>query len=176
MYSQNLQRQRTGHAFAALGTLGAMLLLPYLVHLIPPQGGVPLGARLLPIFFAPLIAVFLFDLRSAIVAALLAPVLNYLIIGSPNPAMVVLLTIELVVFCVAAYLLCRQKPGLVIIGPVAYVTAVAAAALVQLVVSVTPMPALTFFVSSISNALPGMLILLIINIVLVRYFKAPDAR
>ena len=42
---------------ATLLTVAATFLLPFFVHLLPPVGGVPMGARLLPLFFAPFLAV-----------------------------------------------------------------------------------------------------------------------
>ena len=175
MNTRSLQKHKYGQIFAVIVTVGTMLLLPYLVHLITPQAGVSLGARLLPLFYAPLLAVILFDLRTAIIAAFTAPLLNHLIIGSPTLEMAVILTIEVVVFCVVASLLYRQWPRLVIIAPAAYISAVLAAALTLLIGPLLPVPALTFFISSISNALPGMLILLLINIVLVQYISERNA-
>jgi hypothetical protein len=90
--------------------------------------------------------------------------------------MVVLLTIEIVVFSVTASLLFRRFPRLAVVGPLSYVTAVATAALFLLLQPLPPLQASTFFVSSLSNAVPGMLILLILNILLVRYSRERDAR
>ncbi|MDO9128438.1 MAG: hypothetical protein Q7U34_01085 [Anaerolineales bacterium] len=57
MFNFTVLRRRSNLQIpAALVTLGLMWLFPFLVHLIPSIGTVPLGARLLPIFYAPLLA------------------------------------------------------------------------------------------------------------------------
>ena len=56
--------------------LAATMLLPVLFHLIPPVRDVPMGARLLPLFYAPLVAVLLFRPHVGLIAAALAPMLN----------------------------------------------------------------------------------------------------
>lgn len=171
MFTETLQKHKYGQISAAVATLAAMILLPYLVHLIAPTAGVPLGARLLPIFYAPLVAVFLFDWKTAVAASLLAPILNHLITGSPAQGMVLLLTIEVVVFCLVVALLARRWPRLFLTGPLAYLTAVAAASLTLLIIPLLPSPAVAFFTTSVVNALPGLLILLLINIILIQLIK-----
>jgi len=41
--------------------LAMAIALPFAVHLIPVEGSVPVGARLLPVFLAPLIALYFFQ-------------------------------------------------------------------------------------------------------------------
>ena len=60
--------------------VGVAVALPLLIHLIPYQA-VPWGARLLPMFYAPLLGVILYRLSAGIVPALLAPILNLAITG-----------------------------------------------------------------------------------------------
>jgi len=73
------------------------VLLQVLIHLIP-SGNVPAGAYLLPLFYAPFIAVLFFRLQVGIVVALLSPLCNYLITGNPVPELLGVITIELVAF------------------------------------------------------------------------------
>src|SRR5687767_7770331 len=94
-----LRQNRLLQIPATLVTLGLMWLIPVLVHLIPPFGdGTPLGVRLLPIFYAPLLAVFLFHPVVAVLASLAMPFINYLLTGMPPFNIAILLTVELVVF------------------------------------------------------------------------------
>lgn len=66
--------------------VAASVAIPFLVHLAP--GGSSIGATLLPIFWAPLLAILFFGPVPAVAAALLAPLLNHLITGmrSHRPA------------------------------------------------------------------------------------------
>lgn len=59
------------------------VLFPFLIHFIPYQSR-PIGAVLLPMFFAPLLAVIFFRLHVSVLTALLAPALNYFITGMPR--------------------------------------------------------------------------------------------
>ena len=46
---------------ATIATVAAAFLLPFLVHLLPPVGNVPIGARLLPLFHCPLFSCRIFS-------------------------------------------------------------------------------------------------------------------
>ena len=85
--------------------LGITILMPFIIHLLPIVDNVPIGARLLPIFYAPLIAVIFFRWHVGLLAALLAPVINFLITGSPQWQVVIILTYELTLFVVFISLL-----------------------------------------------------------------------
>jgi len=84
--------------------LAFSILIPFLIHFIPVSGN-PAGAVLLPIFIAPFIAVVFFRLNVAVIAALLSPVLNYLLTGNPVYGIVGIITLELVLFVFIAWLL-----------------------------------------------------------------------
>lgn len=150
------------------------VLLPFLVHLLP-AAGVPLGARLLPIFFAPLLAIFFAHPVVAIVVALFAPLANYALIGMPAQQMVVLLTIELVVFVLIAYGLHQRFPKLFVLGPVAYIGAKAIAALVLLVVPIMPIPPAQYFSNGLITALPGLAILLLLTVAGIQFSRGRNA-
>jgi hypothetical protein len=83
--------------------LAASVLFQFLVHLIP-SSGTPLGAVLLAMFFAPLVAVIFFKAHTALIVGILSPVLNYFITGSPKAEILPLMTIELVLFVSCLYL------------------------------------------------------------------------
>ncbi|MFH1836974.1 MAG: hypothetical protein ABH862_02500 [Candidatus Omnitrophota bacterium] len=87
---------REAYTVAALVCLS--LALPFIFHLIPRQGSVPLGVVFLPIYYAPLIGVILFKKRAGILTAVLAPVINHLITGRPDGNMLILLSLEIPVF------------------------------------------------------------------------------
>ena len=55
--------------FTALG-----LSLPIILHLLPSTVGVPMGPKLLPLFYAPFIAVLFFRFPVALFVALLGPI------------------------------------------------------------------------------------------------------
>lgn len=153
-------RYLTGTAVA----VGLSVLLPVMVHLLPLTGNVPAGARLLPIFYAPLLGVLLGRPAAALTAALLAPVSNNLLTGMPAPALLPTLTTELVLFTGMALLLVK-RPRLAILAPLAWLAAHylaplllgAASALPGLAglggASSTPLPAL------LGTAWPGLLAL-----------------
>jgi len=150
---------------ATIATVALAMLLPFLVHLLPPSGGVPLGARLLPIFVAPFLAAALFHPGAAVVASLVTPTLNRLATGQPAPAMSVLLTVELLVFSGIVLAVRERWPRAWFLAPVAYVVA-KGVALLALAAAGAPLPGLVGvagFLGSLANALPGLLLLLALN-------------
>ena len=171
MYMHVIDNHKYGRVTTTFTVLAAMVLLPYLVHLLPAQAGVPMGARLLPLFLAPFLAMVLFDVQTALVAALFAPVLNHYVVGQPTGGMIVLLTIEAVIFCVAAVAMYRIRPFSVFTAPLSYIVAVLAATLTLAVWPLLPAPPLQFLTNTLTNAVPGLALLLILNVVLVRFVR-----
>lgn len=140
--------------------LAASVTLPFLVHLVPPIRGIPLGARLLPIFYAPFIAVILFKPHVAIIAGLFSPILNSLFTGYPLPEIIAVLTIELVVFSVISYLIQRRWRDFRGTAPLAYLAALLSVSCL--------LRSMEFFISTAFNALPGIAVLALMNIFLLR--------
>jgi hypothetical protein len=175
MYANALSKNWTLQGLALLGTLAVALALPFIVHIIGPVGGVPLGARLLPIFIAPLLAVVLFNAPVAVAASLLAPVLNHLIIGSPTQPITILVTVELTVFAVVVSLLHMRWPNFWAAAPVGYLLGMVAAMIVLFITPIIPAPPFTWFTNSIVTAIPGIVILLAINFAVLRYLKSRHA-
>lgn len=151
-------------------TLAISIAIPFMVHLIPPIKGWPLGAFLLPIYFAPLIAVIKFRLHVAIVAGLLSPYLNMLITGHPMPIKVVPLTIEVIIFSVVVYLILRKWHKFPAAAPIGFLAAIASRYLFSLVLPsvVQPMPLPEYALRTLVFTIPGVIILTIINWLLVR--------
>ena len=85
--------------------------------------GVPVGAYLLPMFYIPFIALVAYRLPVALIVALLAPPLNFLLTGNPQWGLMGILTIELVLFTLLAYVLMLQGKVKWIAAPLAYLGA-----------------------------------------------------
>lgn len=146
--------------------LTATVALPFFVHLIPNTGSSPIGAVLLPIFYAPLVAALLYRVHVGLLAAVAGPVLNHLITGMPAPEILLILTLELILFTGIVYRLRNVSYAGWISGPLAYLSAKLFSMLMLFI-----MPAIlpgqdpfSFFTYSISNAIPGLFVLLIIGV------------
>ena len=79
-------------------TLIGMVILPAFVHVIPYSGVHPLGAYLLPMFVATMIAAFYVPPVGLLLAAICAPLLNHVITGMPQIPTLYFLTGELLIF------------------------------------------------------------------------------
>jgi len=97
--------------------------LPLFVHAIPVTGGLLAGAVWLPIFYAPLMAVFFCLPHVALTSALLAPTINRLLTGQPDLLTIKMLTTELVIFVCFARIIYARWPKFGGIGVVAYLLA-----------------------------------------------------
>lgn len=144
------------HRIAAVTVLLAVgLVLPLLVHLIPVQAGPPAGARLLPIFLAPLVALLRLDAVSALTIALLSPLLNRLVTGMPDGPMLTALLVELAAFCGILLLVRRFAPRAA--GPAAPFAYLVAAALATLLLG--SVPTAGWLVDTLRVAWPGLVVL-----------------
>lgn len=143
--------------------LAASVALPFLVHLIPPLGEMPVGARLIPMFYAPFIAIVLFRPHVALITGLLAPTSNFLLTGHPASENIFVLTLELVLFCIAAYLIRRKWKRFWGVAALAYLAAVLGATCL--------LGRISLFMQTMVNSLTGIGILTLINIFLLRQFK-----
>lgn len=153
---------------AVLVTLGLMWLVPFLIHLIPFSGIVPLGARLLPIFYAPLLAAWLFNPVVAIASSLLMPFINNSFTGMPTFNMAVMLSLELGVFSLVLTIYKNCYPRLPILAPFAVIAGKAVSALLLFFIPLVSLSPWAYFTSSVTNAIPGLLILLALNLTLMR--------
>jgi len=144
--------------------LAGSILLQFLIHVIP-SSGTPVGAFLLAMFFAPLIAVVFFKPHTAFLVAILTPILNYFISGSPVTEILPLMTIKLVLFVSCLYLFFNVKSIKKI------------SALFAITISITLSPFIVSLFSSyneiilntLTTAIPGILLLTVVNYFLVRY-------
>jgi hypothetical protein len=135
--------------------LAAGLILPLLVHLIPSQGGPPMGARLLPIFLAASLAAMRLDPLSALSIAVATPLLNRLVTGSPAGAMLPVVSTELVVTVALLLAARRFAPGSLrfVTVPAFLASAVIASALVS---GSAPLDTLSF---AVRFSWPGLVLL-----------------
>lgn len=153
--------------------LVAAICMPMLTHLIPVQSSTPMGAMLLPIFYAPFIALIFFRFHVALIPALLAPVVSHFITGHPAMHLLPVMTTELVMFVGIAYLLLNKAGKLAwVAAPLAYIAAKAGSMLLLTIFpSLLNIAPLDFAIASIGNAIVGIGILLVINIVCLRLKK-----
>lgn len=149
--------------------LAATMILPLFIHLIPNINGNLSGAVLLPIFWAPMLATFVYKRHVAIFAGIFAPLLNYLILGRPTPEMVVTLGFEIVAFALLLGWLKNLSIVKYVAAPVAY-----------LVASLLVVTGMSFFnehlsfamwVNATTVAIPGILLLGLANLALLRFSK-----
>lgn len=145
--------------------IGLTMLLPYMVHFIPSWDDSPIGAKLLPIFYAPLVAALTRKMHVSVVASVVSPWLNHLLTGSPALPMAMMLCIQLVPFCLLAFYFGRRFPGQFWIGPVAYLVSrpLVLALFVLFPGAMPPVDPLTFLAATTLQAAPGILILGIIS-------------
>lgn len=134
------------------------VLIPFLVHFVPVSGS-PAGAVLLPIFIAPFIAVVFFRSSVAMITALFAPVLNYLITGNPVIGIVGLMTVELFLFVLITKALINLKYINYIAAPVSVIISMFAA---QLVFSTA-----SHFTTVLTTAIPGIVIIAVLNVLII---------
>jgi len=145
------------------------VFFPFIIHLIPPHNGFPIGAYLLPMFYIPFIALFWYDWKVALPIAVLAPLINFTITGNPQWEFLVVLTLELVLFTGIAYLLLNHKTLKWIAAPFGYIGSKVISSLLLIVIPIMPAAPMEFFLGSLSRALPGIGILLLLNFLLLKY-------
>jgi hypothetical protein len=159
----------------ALGlTLFLMWLAPVLVHLLPNNNPMTEGATWLPLFYAPVVAVWFFHPGVALLAGLLMPFINHGLTGMPPLNIAILLCVELVVFSLLLAWSKSRWPRLPVAAPVTAIIAKVASALVLIAIPLVPAAPWDFFIQSVSVAWPGLLVLLAINLILLRV--SPDER
>ena len=158
---------------AALATMALMIALPLLIHLIPPLGKTPLGAFLLPIFYAPLAAAFLCHPLVSVFAGLVVPYINYLLTGQPALPVAAGLSVELALFSIALLYFNRRRMSNAWVVPAAYGLAKLGSALVGIL---TGGFSLSGWLSGLVYALPGLLVLVLMYTWLVRQVESNDGQ
>ena len=170
-YSTNLPLYKHLAVRETVVVLIITVLLPFLVHLIPYTGMTPLGATLLPIFYAPLVAILLFRWHVGFIAGILAPFIHFLITGLPAWPMVLILSVDLALFLGMVWAFRKTRILKWIGAPIAYLLAKGASSFLVVLLPIS-LTTSEFWISSVSVALPGLLILLIINILVLRFHES----
>ncbi len=161
-------------AAEAAGLFALTLFAPFVIHLLPVWGDEPWGARLLPIFFGPLLATLFCRKEVGIAIALLAPWVNFWLTGRPLPPMALILCVQLLVFVLfLRWRFAGRGPRLH--DPVlAYPVAVAASAiLIALVPSLHPAGPVAHWIGSVAGAWLGMALLAIVTHLAIRFHRQP---
>ncbi len=171
--ANRLARFVTASVARELGILLCLsVMFPFMVHILPVPGDARLGPRLLPIFYAPLLATLWGRLGTALSVALLAPVLNWALTGHPAPAGIVVMTVQLAGFAIVLRWL------VAVAGPRCYLAAAAyfaCLALSALLAALNPSliggrAALAWAVQSAVTGLPGIAILVLISWLALRHY------
>ena len=92
-------------------------MFPFVIHVIPVPRDAQLGPRLLPMFYAPLLAALLGRSRSVMTLALAAPWLNWALTSHPAPLGAAVMMVELLAFVLVFRLLMTGigAPGIAIL-------------------------------------------------------------
>ncbi|MDB6168968.1 MAG: hypothetical protein JWM88_1832 [Verrucomicrobia bacterium] len=171
---------RKVNAREAAVLLAVAWLVPFLVHLAPWSGARPLGAYLLPMFWATFIAVYFYGAGMGLATALFAPAVNLLVTGLPAWRFLSVLSFELVIFAAAATWAVRRWPALWVLAPLGYLGAKIASTLLQALTTVfgdIGAPG-RFFANSVAGGTAGLAVLAAINFGLVKFYpkRAEPAR
>lgn len=151
-------------------------LVPFLVHLVPWAGARPLGAYLLPAFWATFVAVYFFGATAGLLTGLFMPVLNLLLTDLPAWRSFGGISLELVIFVLATTWAVRQAPRGWAWAPLGYILAksVAALALDTAATINRPDAAGYFFSHLVVGSGAGLIALTLLNAALVGYFPKPS--
>jgi hypothetical protein len=143
-----------------IAAVACSVALPFLVHCIPNRSALPLGAQLLPMFYAPFIAAFFFRPHVGMITAFIAPLMNSWLTGLPVKEKIGFLTAELLIFTLISLWLIKKFPRFWGSAPLAYVAST--------VICSYCFGAAHLF-TPLHNSLTGMALLLFINYSLNRY-------
>lgn len=147
---------------------GLALLGPYLAHALPSWDDSPIGTRLLPVFYAPLLGVFWRQQGFTLALAIAAPWINHLLFQRPVLPMAVVLSFELIVFTLWLIVLIRRGGSRAWMGLAAYLlTKPFSTALVAVLPLALPSPG-RFLANTVTTAWPGLIVLLLLGWLAVR--------
>ncbi|MFC1647247.1 hypothetical protein ACFL1A_03100 [Patescibacteria group bacterium] len=96
-------------------------VLPLTFHFIPNIGIASMGARFLPMYYAPFLSVVFFPLKTAIIISVLAPYLNHILTGNPKENFVLGLTLHLILYSFLCYVSSRQFNKSIFNAPLSYI-------------------------------------------------------
>ena len=154
-------------------TLTGMVLLPIIVHLIPFSGSQPLGAYLLPMFIAPLVAAFYVSPVGLLFAAILAPLINNALTGMPQVPMLYFVTSELIVFSMIVFWMVQRRKTFLGFSALAFLIAnlVVMVPRILILSGGFDLTVLGQNLTGLAVSIPGMLILFAVERLLLRQQK-----
>lgn len=163
-------RKATARETAALLLVAG--LLPFLIHLLPWSGARPLGAHLLPMFWATFVASYFYGAKIGVLVGVFAPTLNLVITGLPAWKFLGLMSVELTVFALAAAWAVRRVPRLILIAPLGYLVALIAVTMLQITFGVLEdaVAPLAYLAQGVVSSLAGLVVLTAINAALVWFY------
>lgn len=170
-----LRRFLTATLARELGILISLsVMFPFMIHLLPVPDDVRLGPKLLPMFYAPLLAALLGRTQTALIVALVAPWLNWALTSHPAPRGGVLMTIQLLVFVFSLRALLRSVGSRWFLAAPAFLASMMAAALVAGVFPslIGGRGAVAWASQSVVTGLPGIAILVLINWLAIRNYPS----
>ena len=152
--------------------LSLSVMFPFMIHLIPVPGNAQLGPRLLPMFYAPLLAALWGRTRSGVVVALLAPWLNWVLTSHPTPLSAIVMMVQLLVFVLTLRMLLTRLGAHWLLALPAFFCGLAAAALVTAVFPalIGGQASLAWATQSVALGLPGIGILILISWLALRHY------
>ena len=156
--------------------LGILLVLsvmfPFLMHLLPVPETTRLGARLLPMFYAPLLAALWGRRQTGWLVALLAPWLNWALTGHPAPLGAIVMMIQLLVFVLVVPPLLTVKFARWFVAVPAYAAGMVASLLAALIFPglIGGRPPVDWVVNSVMFGLPGVAALVVISALVLKYY------
>lgn len=156
--------------------LGILLCLsvmfPFMIHILPLPEDVRWGPRLLPMFYAPLLAALWGRVQSAVILAAAAPWLNWALTGHPPVPMAIVMMAELLGFVIALRVLLAHFGARWFLAAPAYFLGKMAAVLVTASFPrlIGGRPALVWAADGVVTGLPGILILVLINFLVMHYY------
>jgi hypothetical protein len=152
--------------------LSLSVLFPFMIHIVPVPDDARLGARLLPMFYAPLLAAIIGRGRSALILALFAPWLNWALTSHPAPLGAVVMMAELLGFVIALRLLLLKAGARWYFAAPAFLCGkIVALAIIQLFPSlIAGRSSAEWAVQSTILGAPGVAVLLLINWLVLRFY------
>jgi len=145
--------------------VGLTMFLPMAIHMIPSWDDSPIGGKLIPIFYAPLIAALTRRIHVSVIASVVSPWLNYLIFGQPSLFLAMAFSLQLIPFCWVVYLFSVRYDCRFLMGPLAYLVCKPIVLIVFLLFPrIAPEAnAISYLFISTWNSAPGVIILGIIG-------------
>jgi len=152
--------------------LALSVMFPFLIHVLPVPETSRLGARLLPMFYAPLLAALWGRMATAWLCALLAPGLNWALTGHPAPPGTYAMMIQLLVFVVVVRGLLLRTGLRWFVAIPAYLAGMIMAMLVSFVIPalIGGRPPVTWLAQSVLMSLPGVALLVLITGAVLRFY------